>query len=106
MTSRKETIQYYYKLLFWGAAFMLVFCFVSYGYFLNKTVHNVVGRQQAGREIAQLGSDVGELESKYITLKDAITLDLAYSLGFQSVTNPVFISRTALSKSLSINTIE
>ncbi len=85
---------------------LLVVSVCSYGYLLNKTIHNVVARQRSGELVASLGGKVGELESRYITLKDSVTLDLANSLGFQSVQNPVFISRTALSKALSINSVE
>ncbi len=101
-----EKIDHYQKLFFWSMLSLLVVSLCSYVYFLNETVHNVVQRQQSGRHIAELGGGVGELESRYITLKDSITLDLASSLGFQTVQNPVFISRTSLSKALSINSVE
>ncbi|MDD4988802.1 MAG: hypothetical protein PHV42_00010 [Candidatus Pacebacteria bacterium] len=106
MRNNIEKFIHYQKLFFWGAAFLLLVLLCSYAYLLNHTIRNVVERQKSGERIASLSSGVGELESRYITLKDSITLDLASSLGFQTVQNPVFISRTALSKALSLNSVE
>ncbi|MDD5050429.1 MAG: hypothetical protein PHV93_01650 [Candidatus Pacebacteria bacterium] len=106
MISRTEKFNHYQKLLFASALLLLVGFVCSYVYFLNDTIHNVVERQKAETRIASIRGAVGELESRYIVLKDSITLDLASSLGFQTVQNPVFISRTALSKALSVNSVE
>ncbi|MDD5068026.1 MAG: hypothetical protein PHS53_01065 [Candidatus Pacebacteria bacterium] len=106
MRSNVEKFNHYQKLFFWGAFLLLVVSVCSYVYFLNGTIRNVVERQKAETRIASIRGAVGELESRYIVLKDSITLDLASSLGFQTVQNPVFISRTALSKALSVNSVE
>jgi hypothetical protein len=57
----------------------------SYGYFVNKTVWNVVERQNVAKEIQKTSSEVAVLEASYMALSGTLTLDHAYALGFQEV---------------------
>jgi hypothetical protein len=92
--------------LFFGASSLLVVLLCSYVFFLNSAVRNVVQREKFAIKIAEINSKLSDTESNYIVLKNGITLDLAYSLGFQTVQNPVFVSRSSLSKALSVNSVE
>lgn len=89
--------------MFFVLATLLVIIFAVYVYLINKTVMNVVAREQTEQDIAQLSGTLGELEFKYITLKNIITLDLAYERGFQETSPKAFISRTTRPASLSYN---
>jgi cytochrome bd-type quinol oxidase subunit 2 len=81
------------KALFFMLASVLVLVFVLYVYLVNKTVLNVVAREQTTRQIATLSTSIGELEFKYISAKNAVTLDLAYSHGFENSQPTLFVSR-------------
>jgi hypothetical protein len=90
------------RVLFYAIATSLVLTFALYAYLVNKTIMNVVAREKTEREIASLSSSIGELEFKYMTAKNNITLDLAYAHGFHDATPSKFISRKA--EALSLNT--
>jgi len=75
-----------------------VFLFGLYIFFVSSSIVNVLVREEIELEIAQLHSQIGEIESTYIVQKDAISLDLAYSLGFIDATSKIFITRKTLSK--------
>jgi hypothetical protein len=64
-----------------------------YVYFVNLTIHNVVARTNAQKQIVELSSSVSELESEYIAIENKITLEVAYSKGFEDATPKKFISR-------------
>ncbi len=68
----------------------------SYGFFVNKTVWNVVARQNTVKELQKTSSEVAELEASYMNISGTLTLDHAYALGFQEVksTDTIFVERT------------
>ena len=101
MKSNVEKLSYHQVVLFWGGIGLLFCMLLSYGYFLNQAVHNVVLRGQMTEKIADLHGQLGELEGKSIALHNSITLELASSLGLVSVSNPLYIPGTALSRALS-----
>ena len=69
-----------------------------YIYFINATIHNTVLRQNLENEISRLTLSTGNREFQYITMRNKITLPLAYSLGFQDVVAKTFISKKSLSQ--------
>lgn len=82
---------------------VLLSIFVMYGFLINKTIMNVVARQNSEKEIASLSSAVGDLEFKYMNLKSSITLELAHGKGFQDNLPSRFLSRTSPAKTLTYN---
>ncbi len=91
------------KKAFWAMSFGLLTLAVFYGYFVNRIVLDIVAREGFEKDIAVLNSKVGELEFKYISLKNEIDLDYAHSLGFIDVSNSVkFASRKLPSQNLSL----
>jgi hypothetical protein len=88
--------------LFWMLTFICVASLALYVYGINATVRNTVARQNIEAEIANISTQLGEMEFAYIGLKNKISLSVAYERGFQSVESPTFISRTP-SRSLSLN---
>lgn len=91
------------KALFFIVLATLLFTFFSYIYLVNKTIMNVVAREKIENNISSLSTTIGTLEFKYITLKNAVTLDLAYTKGFEEATPTKFIARQSSGTSLSYN---
>ena len=81
------------KTIFWTLLGTLFLCAGFYIYFINSTVHNTVTRQNLEREAGQLSLKIGTEEFQYITMRNSITLPLAYSLGFKDAAVKTFISR-------------
>src|ERR1035437_7957741 len=80
-----KNIEYREKNIF-GILFSIFVLFVIvYGFSINSTIMNAVSKQNMGKEIVSLGSEVNSLEFKYLNIKNSITLDLAKSKGFVSV---------------------
>jgi hypothetical protein len=90
------------RILFFALASMLVGLFILYAYQINRTIMNVVAREDAAHEIANLSSTIGDLEFKYMTAKSMITMNLAYQKGFHDSVPSQFISRSG--STLSYNT--
>ncbi len=86
------------KTLFWTLVGILFLCIGLYMYFINATVHNVVIRQNLESEASTLTLSIGSQEFKYISNRNAITLPLAYSLGFKDVSAKTFLSKTPSSQ--------
>lgn len=77
-----------------------------YAYLINSTIHNAVVVDQGQRALAIQGAKVSELESDYMRLTNAITLDFAYSQGFSDAsTKQSYIATKSLSSNLSFNAI-
>jgi hypothetical protein len=91
------------KTVFFLTLVALLSTFFFYVYLVNKTVMNVVARQQVERSISQLSSDLGTLEFKYIGLKNKVTLELAHAKGFQDATPITFLAREGTNSSISYN---
>ena len=81
------------KSIFWSLLGILLLCAGLYMYFINVTVHNVVFRQNLENEASTLTLAIGREEFKYITKRNAVTVDLAYSLGFKDVSTKIYISK-------------
>jgi len=82
---------------------LLVVLFTAYGFFVKNTVHNIVLRESLGKERAVLVSNIADLNTKYITLKNGVTVEVAYQHGFINASEPHFISRQSTVKTLSFN---
>lgn len=87
------------KVAFWGLTVCLSLMVGTYIYSLNVAVFNVAKRGAIEKSISDLHNSVADMESKYITLKKKINLDLAYSLGYRDIDSTVIIPR----KSVSLN---
>lgn len=88
------------KILLGLALTLIVLSFFGYMYCINKTVVFVVEREELSEELSTVGARVSELEFSYIHLKNEITADRAYAIGFAEIDTPTFISKkTAVSLS-------
>ncbi len=100
-----EKIEYREKSIFWIFFSVFIFLLVSYGFMVNNTIVNAVAKQKTEKDIVVLNSEVNSIESKYLVLKNNITVDLALSKGFAVNDNVKYvINSVSESKvSLSIN---
>jgi hypothetical protein len=80
------------KMLFFMLATIFVLMMALYVYLVHKTIMNVVAESNDQKVISTLSSASGEMEFKYITLKDAVTIDLAYSKGFKDTSPTQYIA--------------
>src|SRR3989344_6895701 len=87
------------KTICWTLLGILLLCSGFYIYFINTTIHNIVQRQNLEAEASKLTLAIGSQEFQYISMRNGVTLDLAYSLGFRDVGVKTFISKK------SVNTI-
>ena len=88
--------------VFWTLIFISTVCLVVYVLAVNFAVRNTIARQTLEIQTANLSAHIGELEFSYISLKNKVSLDLAYKRGFKEVVVPVYIGR-ASSRALSMN---
>ncbi len=93
-----EKLNHREKTIFWSLLGVIFLLSGMYIYFINATIHNVVARQTFEKQASALTVSIGSEEFQYITLENAITLPLAYSLGFKDVTNKTFISEEGLNQ--------
>ena len=80
------------KTIFWSLVGILFLSACLYIYFINATVRNVVLRQNLESQAATLTLNIGGEEFQYISKRNAVTLSLAYSMGFKDATVKTFIT--------------
>ena len=108
MTHLTKTISYDTRARIFGIlAIISVACVVVYFFAINMTVRNTVARQRLETDVSNVSAQLGELEFTYIALKNDVSLDKAYTLGFQNVATTQYITRgeaRSLSMNVSANT--
>ena len=99
-------IKKFQKLTVWTLLVLNVVLAGGYIYAVNRTVFNVVAATKAEKNLTQSVAVVTDLESNYISLKNKITLDFAYSQGFQDASNQqIFIVKKPMGHVLSFNAL-
>ena len=93
-----EKLHHREKIVFWSLLTALFLLAGMYMYFINATVYNVIARENFDTEATALTVSTGNEEFQYIAMQNAITLPLAYSLGFTDVVSKTFISENALNQ--------
>lgn len=79
-------------------ALAVVVTAILYGVLVQSAVVNVVERENIEADASELALRLGELEFSYIDLKNQVTIEHAYALGYTDINNPTYLSRsTALS---------
>jgi hypothetical protein len=81
------------KTIFWTLIGILFLCAGFYIYFIDTTIHNVVARQNLENEATSLTLSIGSQEFQYISKRNAVTLDLAYSMGFKDIAVKEYVSK-------------
>lgn len=82
--------------LFFLLVSVLALLAFSYLYLINATVYKVVQYGKIQNQNAALTLNVDSLQSTYIAQKNAISLTLAYSDGYQNIASPQFISAASI----------
>ena len=101
--AEKMNINQLEKKIFWFLAGVIGISSMLYVYLVNQTILNIVMRENVESEMVDLESKISELEFEYITLKNDINIDYAYSIGFVDVEKVKFASRKLSTQSLSVN---
>jgi hypothetical protein len=81
---------------------LIVLSAFAYGFFLLEAVSHAASQASARREVAQLSSKVGQLQSQYLSATKALTPDLARSLGFVAPVHLATVYASADNLSLSL----
>lgn len=79
------------KTIFWSLLMTLLVAIGFYMYLINATVRNVVATQNIEAKISQLNLSISSKEFKYISNRNAVTLNLAYSMGFKDIESKTYI---------------
>lgn len=83
----------------------LVALFALYGYFVCRSIFNVLLREQIEQQISTVNSELSSLATTYLKQEDAIDLALAHDRGFHDVANRTFVTGASfLGKRLSVDT--
>lgn len=92
------------KIWVWALVSLVFICVFCYGFMVRNTIVSIVSRQNMDNQLAVLNSKVSDLEAQYIKMKNNVTPEMAYSLGFSAVTNQKFVTRDVKNSSLSLVT--
>jgi cell division protein FtsL len=74
----------------------IVLCVASYMFLVHKAIVNVVEREKIVKDIREKSTIVSDLESKYLTAKNKINIELAHAKGFQDAEVTSYISKKSL----------
>lgn len=86
-----------------GFMVFLVVLLSLYIYFVGKSIINVVVREEVEFKVAEINSNLSELELSYITKKDSVNMVFAGERGFTSIAQKTFINRgTLVGRSLTL----
>lgn len=101
-----DKIQKFQKVAIWMLLVLNVVLAGGYVYAVNHTVFNVLASTKVEKALAVNSAAVSDLESRYVSLKNKITLDFAYSQGFQDASKQqIFIVKKTTAGTLSFNAI-
>ncbi len=64
-----------------------------YAYLVVGIIFNGSNIEHIERKISKNSSELSDLEARYITLKNSISIDEAYNLGFIEAPDPVYLAR-------------
>jgi len=78
----------------------------GYVYSVQRTVFNVVSSTKAEKALSQSSATMSDLESRYMAIRNKITLDFAYAQGFEDASkHQIFIAKKSAGKTLSFNAL-
>ena len=98
MRSKTLQINIFEKRAF-TALIVLVFILLGfYGYFISKSIVNVIVREEINNDIVAVSSAISELEFKYIAHKNTINKEYAKTAGFTGLASKTFVARKSFAK--------
>lgn len=87
-----KTVKASGKTVFWCLTAALLLVTSAYVYLVNTAALNGVRWSKTEKDLSSIGASVSELEARYLSLKQSITLKVAYAEGFADVEAVRFIS--------------
>ncbi len=69
-----------------------------YGYFISKSIVNVIVREEVNNDIVAVSSAISELEFEYIAHKNTINKEYAKAAGFTNIASKKFVARKSFAK--------
>lgn len=83
--------------IFWMMISAIVLMAAFYVYSVNSAVISVAQRNSVETKISATKTDLAQLESKYISGKSKITMELATSLGYTPAVSVAYVSKKSVS---------
>jgi hypothetical protein len=81
------------------ALVVIVFILLGfYGYFISKSIVNVIVREEINNDVVAVSSAISELEFEYIAHKNTINKEYAISAGFKNIASKTFVARKSFAK--------
>lgn len=74
----------------------IVLSMTSYIFLVHKAIVNVVEREKIVKDIREKSTIVSDLESKYLTEKNKINIELAHAKGFRDAEVTSYITKKPL----------
>lgn len=84
------------KRFFWVLFGFLVILFVSYGYFVSKSITNILLREQVEQHLVDVNSAISSLEFSYLEKKNMISLVYAHESGFVDLSEKEYVTRKSI----------
>jgi hypothetical protein len=75
------------------AAILVLSLLISYVYFVNMTISTIAQHNDLKDMISDIQSDSTEIEERYLSLQDGVSIDMAYTRGLIDATDTKFVSR-------------
>ncbi len=83
---------------------LLGFFIFLYIYFISSSIITVIVREEVSGNIVAVSSTISGLESKYLALKNEITVEYAYTHGFSDISSKSYTPRvSATGRVLTVN---
>lgn len=82
---------------FWLVVSAIVLVALAYVYSVNRTVIFVAERNDIESKIVAYRTDISNLESRYISERNSVTLELAHSLGYGEAEDVTYIPKKSVS---------
>lgn len=98
MKTKSLQINIFEKRAFTALIAMIFMLMGFYGYFISKSIVNVIVREEFNNEIVRVNSAISELEFKYIAHKSTINREYAKVVGFTDLTEKKFVARKSFAK--------
>lgn len=78
---------------------MMIFILLGfYGFFISKSIVNVIVREEINNDIVAINSIISDLEFNYINRKDTINKEYAEEIGFKTIANKKFVNKKSFAK--------
>jgi hypothetical protein len=98
MKTKTLQINIFEKRAFTALVVVIFILLGFYGYFISKSIVNVIVREEISNDAIAISSAISELEFEYIAHKNTINKELAKSAGFKDLASKKFVARKTFAK--------